>query len=256
MIREILNLIGLEGKQLRDDKISKASFVDSYNLEGRLKRIFQEDVSKMTVVGILNDSTTLIPTFSSNEEIYEEIDFILIELNSRNHLREISDLVQKSIPNPLIIIFIHKNEFQVSSARKRLSKTQKNSQVIESFQYSNWLIFETRNIGMQCYIGGLGMQNFSQNNLRSFYFEYSLYLYQSKLLEIFSEWEFIKNVEIEILDPILNKFQKEDSELKSLNDDYNRTINFAEKMQIKKEIIKISEKRDDTINILKKLVSN
>lgn len=236
---EIIRLLGLRrDKILQDAKIPKAKFYDLEDFNAQKKKIFTNDVDEICLLAILNEETINIAPLKNDEVNYSEVYVVYVSLKKDNNSSKIIDVIQKNIPNPTIVILSFKNKVLIATARKRLSRAEKNRQVTESEQSTPWLAIDDQPQPIQSYLNGLNITNFSFQNLYNFYQEFSLYIYQSVLLPFSPDFKFAKALSIEALEPTLADYLAKQAEIRSLTEEESETLNFGDKIAIHQKLVK------------------
>lgn len=253
---EIIRLLGLRrDKILQDAKIPKAKFYDLEDFNAQKKKIFTNDVDEIYLLAILNEETINIAPLKNDEVNYSEVYMVYVTLKKDNNSSKIIDVIQKNIPNPTVVILNLKNKILVATARKRLSRAEKNKQVIESEQSTPWLAIDDLAQPIQGYLNGLNITNFSFQNLYNFYQEFSLYIYQSILLPFSSDFKFAKALSIEVLEPTLADYLAKQSEIRSLAEEELKTLNFGDKIAIHQKLVKAQVALGDMTVVINNLLA-
>ena len=105
-----------------DKNIPKEVIYKNAEANDKLKRVFIDNVEKIRFVYLLNFSNSNIQSYISDNERFEEIDFIKIILKEKGKENIISKLFHQLIPKSTVIILEFKNEILISTSDKRTDK--------------------------------------------------------------------------------------------------------------------------------------
>ena len=126
----------------------------------KLKRVFIDTVEKIRFVYLLNFSNSNIQSYISDNERFEEIDFIKIILKEKGKENIISKLFHQLIPKSTVIILEFKNEILISTSDKR---TDKEKIILEEVFNSTWIDVENK------MLKELEYKKLNSTNLKLFY---------------------------------------------------------------------------------------
>ncbi len=111
--------------------IYKKQIYENANLIKVEKDIIKNDIEKIIWEYSLKENTINIEKYVDDEVEYLEVDFITVVLRNAKHYNQIFEIIQKSIPYPLVLVAEIKNDFYVNCALKRINKSDKIKLVIE-----------------------------------------------------------------------------------------------------------------------------
>jgi hypothetical protein len=150
-------------------RIFKKHFYENGKLNAADKKAFSEDITNIEWRYTLKPSTINIPRFEDDQHEYLEIAILQIELNSRKRAGRIAQVVQKTIPYPLIIIFECDGHMVLNVAEKRINRADSNKIVTETFYDTNWIDLEAPKPWQQEFLKDFCIKNFSYRDLYAFY---------------------------------------------------------------------------------------
>ena len=143
-----------------DKNIPKEVIYKNAEANEKLKRIFIDNVEKIRFMYLLNFSNSNIQSYISDNERFEEIDFIKIILKEKGKENIISKLFHQLIPKSTVIILEFKNEILISTSDKR---TDKEKIILEEVFNSNWIDVENK------MLKELEYKKLNSTNLKLFY---------------------------------------------------------------------------------------
>lgn len=150
-------------------RIFKKHFYENGKLNAADKKAFGEDIANIEWRYTLKPSTINIPRFEDDQHEYLEIAILQIELNSQKRVGRIAQVVQKTIPYPLIIIFECDGHMALSIAEKRINRADSNKIVTETFYDTSWIDLGAPKLWQQEFLKDFCIKNFSYRDLYAFY---------------------------------------------------------------------------------------
>lgn len=123
-----------------DYVIPKKDFYENYEMKTRDKNIFTKDIEQIKWLYSLQKDTINIDPYSDEEKDYEEIEVIQVLLKRKtNNLERMAEIIHRVMPYPLLLIFRFNNEFLISVAHKRNSKTDSEKVTLTDMRYTPWM---------------------------------------------------------------------------------------------------------------------
>ncbi len=150
-------------------RIFKKQFYEKGNLNAADKKAFSEDIANIEWQFTLKPSTINIPRFEDDQHEYLEIAILQIELNSRKRAGRIAQVVQRTIPYPLIIILVCDGQISLNVAEKRINRADSNKIVTETFYDTSWIDLGAPKLWQQEFLKDFFIKNFSYRDLYAFY---------------------------------------------------------------------------------------
>ena len=184
-----------------DKNIPKEVIYKNAEANEKLKRIFIDNVEKIRFMYLLNFSNSNIQSYISDNERFEEIDFIKIILKEKGKENIISKLFHQLIPKSTVIILEFKNEILISTSDKR---TDKEKIILEEVFNSNWIDVENK------MLKELEYKKLNSTNLKLFYEDITE---KVRVINLSKKLNCENSIESENID-LLEKLNKEIEELK------------------------------------------
>jgi hypothetical protein len=150
-------------------RIFKKHFYENGKLNATDKKAFSEDVTNIEWRYTIKPATINIPRFEDDQHEYLEIAVLQIELNSKKRAGRIAQVVQKTIPYPLIIIFECNDHIALNIAEKRINRADSNKMVTETFYDTSWVDLGALKLWQQEFLKDFCIKNFSYRDLYAFY---------------------------------------------------------------------------------------
>jgi len=118
---------------LLEKRIYKKLFYENSNFTTTDKKWFTKDIDHIRWQYTIKPELTMIKSYEGELFTYHEIVVMEVDVNQFNHLDRLSDLIHRSIPYPLFIIFRQEDSACLSVANKRYSLSHANSATVIKF---------------------------------------------------------------------------------------------------------------------------
>ena len=211
-----------------DKNIPKEVIYKNAEANEKLKRIFIDNVEKIRFIYLLNFSNSNIQSYISDNERFEEIDFIKIILKEKGKENIISKLFHQLIPKSTVIILEFKNEILISVSDKRIDKEKL---ILEEIFNTNWVDIENK------ILDELDYKKLNSTNLKLFY---ENIIEKVRIINLSRELNYKNSIESENVD-LLEELNKEIEELKVLRKKETQINRIAE---IQTKLLKKIEERN------------
>lgn len=126
-----------------DKPIFKKQFYDNASLNAKDKELFAGVVDKIVWRYCLKPDTIKISPFKDETKDYPEIEVIEVVVKEEKGLRRIAEIVMRSIPYPMLLIFVLNGKTQLWVAHQRLSQSDSGKNTLEEFITTEWLTDES-----------------------------------------------------------------------------------------------------------------
>ena len=113
------NYLQLPENCLLEKRIYKKLFYENTRMNTTDKKWFTADIESITWKYTLKPELTVIKAFEEEHFSYEEVTVVELEISSHNHLKRLSDIIHRSIPYPLLLIYRENETLFFSIADKR-----------------------------------------------------------------------------------------------------------------------------------------
>ena len=229
----MFELLGLDKVKYLGRKLDKKMFYDNGDLSKEDKKIFIDYIDRIEMSYILNSSTLNISSFINDEYYYEAIAYLKVKLKQQDKIDKISKIINNSIPNPLVIIYEFDKEYCISTAIKRLSKTEKNKTVVEESNITDWLNINNLSENDKKFIDSISLRKIPYTNLFDFYKTINDKIYIFKISDKIIGYEDISDKKtLEESKQISEQIEKLEDELKKTIRNLKKENQFNNKMEL------------------------
>lgn len=247
----MFKLLNLDRVNYLGRRLDKKMFYDNGDFSKEDKKIFVDYIDRIEMSYLINSTNLNIQPFINDEYYYKAIAYLKITLKQDGKLDKISKIINNTIPNPIVIIYELENKYKISTAIKRLSKSEKDKTVIEESRSTPWLDINNLKDNERIFIESISLNKLPYTNLFDFYkvMNDKIYIFE-KSLE-FGEYKDINNKEeLRLNKEISEKIEKLEADLKKTISKLKRENQFAKKMELNVKATELQKEIDELKNSL------
>lgn len=119
--------------------IFKKLFYENADLSSSDKALFTDGISKITWLYCLKPETINIQTYKDDVRDYPEVEVIEVEVIKDYRLKRIAEIIMRTIPYPMILIFKQEDMIQIYVAHQRINQNDSSKNTIEKLIATEWL---------------------------------------------------------------------------------------------------------------------
>lgn len=149
-------------------KVFKKHFYE-LDLNTTDQKAFSQDIEKITWAYTLKPETINIAQYTDEEREYLEIAVIEVTLHSPKRQKRIGEIIQRAIPYPVLLIFVHGEEIALNVADKRINRSDSSRIMAEVFHDTPWLSPVHADGWQKEFLHDFCVNNFSYHNFYDFY---------------------------------------------------------------------------------------
>lgn len=222
--------------------IYKKYFYEKGDLKYYDKKIFISDIEKITWLYTLKEDTIPIKPYRNNELDYTEIAIIHVKLKKKNRYQRIADLMQRTIPYPLVIIFIQNNQILINVAHKRINKQDNEKSTYEELLFTKWINLSNLKEVDKEFLSSIDINNYSYINFYKFYSDFVNRIIAFNVAVVTGDYKLKNNNELSTSKKVLENIKKLKKEKKQLKSSLNRESQFNKRVDINMQIKKLDRK--------------
>lgn len=134
-----------------DSKIHKKLFYENADLSKRNQELFTQSIDKITWCYALKPENLHVAAYQDEIRDYPEIEVIEVLLREEKGLNRIAEIVMRTIPYPMLLIFKLDKKIRLYVAHQRTSQSDSSKNTLEELIATGWLeaesdLFEKLNI--------------------------------------------------------------------------------------------------------------
>lgn len=217
-----------------ESTIFKKLFYENANLTPADKDIFTDTINKITWLYCLKPETINIQPYKDDIREYIEIEFIEVELKEEKKVNRIAEIIMRTIPYPMVLIFELNNKLKLYAAHQRANLSDSNKNTIEEFVSTEWLDDNSQ------LFDKLDIQKMRFTNFYALYSDIvdAISLYNAATIiptDVEMSGEEARKLTLEI--------QGLEKEIASLKSKLNNETQFNKKMELNIEINKLNKRK-------------
>ncbi len=143
MLKEILN--SFPGRCHVGKKIPQKLFLANEQLSAGDKRLVKNNIKEVMVQYQISAMNSSVESYADNERQYNEVLVIEARIKIPRQLNQLTEMIHRSIPNPVFLIVAYGDEYRFSVADKRINQADDNKRVVEDIISSEWIGRESEN---------------------------------------------------------------------------------------------------------------
>ncbi|MFW6030746.1 MAG: DUF4391 domain-containing protein [Halanaerobiales bacterium] len=172
MFKDFIEKLNIPEACQINKKVHKKLFYEKGDIKYSDKKIFIDDIDQIQWLYTLNEDTIPIKGYQDGDLDYTEIALIKVDLKKNNRYERITDIMQRTIPYPLIIFFLFENRLLINTAYKRINQLDEDKATYDELVFSNWINLDNSNSIEDKFINSLSIKNLSYTNFYKFYTEF------------------------------------------------------------------------------------
>jgi len=232
---------------LEDSKITKKTIFNNIELKSKDKTLFKK-IQRITWLYSLKKSNSNINPYSDEEKEYLEFEVIEIEMRKKEDTERISDILQRFIPYPTLLIFHFHEQLQLSVAHQRESQSDSSKITLTEHRMTDWInLIELDDLDEKLFTS-LQIENLNKTNF------YTLY---SDIVNIITLYNGSKQIgkpltiEASQVKEINNQIYEIDKELRKLKAEIKKETQFNKQTQLNMQIHELKQQKDNLKSQLK-----
>lgn len=119
--------------------IYKKLFYENADLSTSDKSLFTDTINKVTWLYCLKPETINISAYKDEVREYPEVEVIEVLLHKDYKLKRIAEIIMRTIPYPMVLIFRLEGKVKFYVAHQRTNQSDSSKNTIEEFIATDWL---------------------------------------------------------------------------------------------------------------------
>ncbi|ACB83960.1 DUF4391 domain-containing protein [Natranaerobius thermophilus] len=228
--------------------IYKKLFYENAYLGKKDQELLSKNIEKITWLYSFKPDTINILPYNDKEREYEEIAVIEVLLREQSHIKRIAEIIQLTIPYPLIIIFNYGQKILFNVAHKRVNMSDESRNTYEELIFTDWVDLASLNKNDKKFIKSLDITKFSFTN---FYWFYSDFVDRINIFNVslYAD-EYLLEHDANDLKQIHDEIKDLEQRISQLQSDLKKEDHFNKKVKMNVEIKKLKEEKKNLIDKL------
>ena len=150
-------------------RVFKRLFHENSKLGATDKKAFREDIDTITWQYTLKPNTIPIQAYEDDHREYQEVALLQVDLKTQKRINRIAEVMHRSIPYPLVVVFAFGTTCALSLAHKRFSQAEKGAIVAEEFVITDWIDLSAPTPVQQTFLDSLAISTLPYTHFFAFY---------------------------------------------------------------------------------------
>lgn len=118
--------------------VFKKMFYENAAISKGDKDLFVNSIDKVTWIYCLNQDNMNISAYTTEEREYLEIEIMEVALSENKGIKRIAEIIMRSIPYPMLLIFSFEDKYQVWTAHQRFNLADNSKTTLEEPICTEW----------------------------------------------------------------------------------------------------------------------
>lgn len=153
--------------------ITKKQFGEKATLSVTEKRILKEEITTITMRGLLQTRTSGIEEYIDKEYCYNQIIFAEVEIKNEAKAASVAAMIQRAFPAPMFVVIHCRDYYSVNWCEKRINQTDHSKRVIEKQEMTRFFSIDNEDLIVDQWLKSLDTTKIACNTLKELYDELS-----------------------------------------------------------------------------------
>jgi hypothetical protein len=149
--------------------IFKKHFYENVPLNKVDRELFTNNIEKIKWDYCLKSQNINIKAFKENNKEYNEVEFLTVQIRIPDKTKRIAEIIMRSIPYPMVLIFENDNKIQFFTADQSINLADKSKNTLEELIFTLWIDLDNLDDKDKQFFSSLNIKNLNFNNFYLFY---------------------------------------------------------------------------------------
>ena len=226
-------LFGINENCKLDQFVAKKNFYTYGDLTSSDKTLFTDNISKITLLYQIAPNKINIAPYKDGIREYPMINVFKVELNKDEKIKRIAEIIMKSIPYPMLLIFEFEEKVQLWTAHQRINQNDESKNVLDEFVFTDW---ETDTTWFD--VSKMNMTNF-----------YALYSAMVDCISVHNAQSIVQKDNITGAEAreLTDKLEEIENQIITLKTKMKKETQFNKRIEINMEIKKLEQKKKEIV---------
>ncbi len=169
MIQALYAAMSIPDKCHLGKRVYKKLFRENIKLGTTDKQALGDDVDKIVWRYTFKPTTIPVLPYEDSKREYHEVALIEVNLKKSNQVARLAEIIHRAIPYPLILVFQFEDDYLMSVAHKRFSKSENGAIIAEDFQTTGWMNLSEPSDAHTQFLDSLKISDWSHTHFFQFY---------------------------------------------------------------------------------------
>ena len=170
-MKQILDYFNIPASAKATKKL-KTYLLEKHPLKVNDKKLLKNHTKTIILHYILNQLKINISKYEDEQRKYIEVYVMVIELTSKEKIKQISSIIQTIFAKPIILMFQYDNSISLNITLKRVSKADSTKLVAEESYFTSWIDLQNPTELESEFLDTLEIKNHPFTNFYDFYESY------------------------------------------------------------------------------------
>jgi hypothetical protein len=234
--RDLYDAFGFPESTRLGKRVFKKHLLDNGNLTAADKRSLSDTVGAITWQYTLKPATIAIKSFRDSEREYDEIALLEVEIESRQRVERLAEIFHRTIPYPLLLVFVDNRGVQLSAAPKRIHLSERERIVVEYFEQTTWLEVQSISSVQRAFLQSLAIGALPNLNFQVLYDAWLQRIVALQCAELSGAFRLYSSSTVAERRDALASCRGIEREIRSLRTAIRAETSFARKLELNTEI--------------------
>lgn len=213
--------------------IAKKNFYTYGDLTSGDKNVFTNNISKIMLMYQIAPNKINILPYKDDIREYSMINVFKVELAKGEKIKRIAEIVMKSIPYPMLIVFVLDEKVQLWMAHQRTNQNDESKNILEEFVFTDWE-------------ADTSWFDISKMNMTNFY---SLYSDMADCISVHNAQRVISSNELNGTQAreLMSKLEEIENEIAALKVKMKKETQFNKRIEINMKIKILEQKKKEIV---------
>ncbi|MCT4594356.1 MAG: DUF4391 domain-containing protein [Anaeromicrobium sp.] len=251
MFDKFIKELNIPAKCRVGKKIFKKVFYENASFNKKDKEIFTEEIKSIEWLFSLKSDTINIQPYVDGDKEYEEIAIIKVDVISYKRIKKICEIIQKTIPYPLILIFNREDKILISAALKRVNKADESKNTVEEYFYTDLVDLSSPSDDEEKFLQSLNLNSLSFTNFYNLYMDIINRMNLLNVTKYGEKYEVVSEEKARDIKKISDEIEETDKEIIDLRNKMKKEVGFNKRVELNMKIKQLKEQRKILIEKLK-----
>lgn len=227
--------------------IFKKHFYENAKLNKKDKELFIRHVDKIKWDYCLKPTNISIKQFKDDIREYNEIEFIKVKIKVPDKTKRLAEIIMRSIPYPMILIFENRNRIQIFVAHQRINLADSSKNTVEELISTEWINLDDLDEQDKKLFESLNIKNLSFTNFYMFYNDIVDYIVKYNASKLAGKH--VKENADEIKD-VYDNIKAIENEIELIRGKIKKETQFNQQVQMNMQIKELEEKKGHLLDQL------
>lgn len=241
MIEKLYQHLAIPESCQLDQRIFKKLFYENTKLNSADKKAFIEDIEDIQWRYTLKPETINIPAFINTEREYSEIAIIQVNLKNNIRYQRIAQVIQKAIPYPVLLVFVHQQQCVLSVTDKVINQVDQDKIKLNNNYQTDWIDLESPNEIEQQFLSSCSIKQFSYQDYYAFYQDLIARIIALQSAKLSGYYQ-LDNIDLlEQRTELLNAIHQAQQEIQALKNELKKETQFNRQVNLNMQIKELQQ---------------